>query len=148
MIASTSWPQSALNFFRNRISIVQGIPCLQYVTPYSRSSRRGLKKTGRQVFLGAFEKLLKATVSFVTSVCLEQLGSNLTDGSYVYWTVHHLDCWLKRNQLALLFLYIMLNMFRMLIHPSSGACDLCVVLFLTGIEVFANAKTSIPHRSM
>ena len=31
--------------------------------------------------------------------------------------------------LALLFLYIKLNMFRMLIHPSSGACDLCVELF-------------------
>jgi len=28
--------------------------------------------------------------------------------------------------LALLFLYLMLNMFRMLIHPSSGACDLFV----------------------
>jgi len=31
--------------------------------------------------------------------------------------------------LALLFLYIMLNMFRMLIQPSSGACDLFVELF-------------------
>jgi len=31
--------------------------------------------------------------------------------------------------LALLFLYVMLNMFRMLIHPSSGAYDLCVELF-------------------
>jgi len=31
--------------------------------------------------------------------------------------------------LALIFLYLMLNMFRMLIHPSSGACDLCVELF-------------------
>jgi len=31
--------------------------------------------------------------------------------------------------LALLFHYLMLNMFRMLIHPSSGACDLCVELF-------------------
>jgi len=31
--------------------------------------------------------------------------------------------------LALLFHYIMLNMFRMLIHPSSGACDLFVELF-------------------
>jgi len=31
--------------------------------------------------------------------------------------------------LALLFPYIMLNMFRMLIHPSSGARDLCVELF-------------------
>jgi len=26
--------------------------------------------------------------------------------------------------LALLFHYLMLNMFRMLVHPSSGACDL------------------------
>jgi len=31
--------------------------------------------------------------------------------------------------LALLFLYLMLNMFWMLIHPSSGACDLYVELF-------------------
>ena len=30
--------------------------------------------------------------------------------------------------LALLFQYFMLNMFRMLIHPSSGACDLFVEL--------------------
>jgi len=31
--------------------------------------------------------------------------------------------------LALLFLYLMLNMFRMLIHPSSRVCDLFVELF-------------------
>ena len=31
--------------------------------------------------------------------------------------------------LALLFHYLMLNMFRMLIHPSSGACDLFVEFF-------------------
>ena len=31
--------------------------------------------------------------------------------------------------LALLFPYLMLNMFRVLIHPSSGACDLFVELF-------------------
>ena len=31
--------------------------------------------------------------------------------------------------LALLFHYLMLNMFRMLIHPSSGAYDLFVELF-------------------
>jgi len=34
-----------------------------------------------------------------------------------------------------LFLYLMLNMFRMLIHPSSGACDLCVELFLGCIDL-------------
>jgi len=31
--------------------------------------------------------------------------------------------------LALLFHYLMLNMFRMLVHPFSGACDLLVELF-------------------
>jgi len=31
--------------------------------------------------------------------------------------------------LALLFHYLMLTVFRMLIHPSSGACDLFVELF-------------------
>jgi len=31
--------------------------------------------------------------------------------------------------LALLFHYLMLNMFRMLIHPSSGPCELFVELF-------------------
>ena len=31
--------------------------------------------------------------------------------------------------LALLFHYLMFNVFRMLEHPSSGACDLFVLLF-------------------
>ena len=31
--------------------------------------------------------------------------------------------------LALLFHYLLLNKFRMLVHPSSGACDLFVDLF-------------------
>jgi hypothetical protein len=31
--------------------------------------------------------------------------------------------------LALLFHYLILNMFGMLIHPSSGTCDLFVELF-------------------
>ena len=51
--------------------------------------------------------------------------------SYVNWTVHHLDRWIKIDQLdvALLFHYLLLNVFRMLVHPSSGACDLFVELF-------------------
>ena len=31
--------------------------------------------------------------------------------------------------LAVLFHYLMLNMFRMLVHPSSGACDIFAELF-------------------
>ena len=52
--------------------------------------------------------------------------------SYVYWTVHHLDSWIKKDQLDVTCFIIslfMLNMFRMLIHPSSGAWDLFVELF-------------------
>ena len=46
--------------------------------------------------------------------------------------------------LPFLFPYLMLNMFRMLIHPSSGACDLFVELFhglycSVRIEVFVLA---------
>jgi len=46
--------------------------------------------------------------------------------------------------LALLLHYLMLYMFQMLIHPSSGACDLFVELFRgfycsVRIEVFALA---------
>jgi len=57
-------------------------------------------------------------------------GSNIT--SYVYWIVHHLDIEYRETNLmslVLLFLYLLLNMFRMLIHPSSGPCDLFVELF-------------------
>jgi len=51
---------------------------------------------------------------------------------YVYWTVHHLDSWIKIDQLdviCIIFHYLLLNMFRMLVHPSSGACYLFVELF-------------------
>ena len=69
--------------------------------------------------------------------------------SYVYWIVHLLDNWIKRDQLDVTFFffsfhYLMLNMFRILIHPSSGVCDLFVELFLglycsVMIKVFALA---------
>jgi len=40
-------------------------------------------------------------------------------------------CRLQTNlmSLAFLFHYFMLNVFRMLVHPSSGACDLFIELF-------------------
>ena len=46
--------------------------------------------------------------------------------------MNHLDSGIKIDNLmslALLFHYLLLNMFRMLVHPSSGACDLFVELF-------------------
>ena len=60
--------------------------------------------------------------------------------------------------LALLFLYLMLNMFRMLIYPSSGACDLFVELFhglycsgqmCVGVTMCTSASACIriPHHS-
>jgi hypothetical protein len=37
--------------------------------------------------------------------------------------------------LALLFHYLLLNMFRMLVHPSSGACDLLWISFMCCIAL-------------
>ena len=63
--------------------------------------------------------------------------------------------------LALLFHYLLLSMFRMLVHPSSGACDLFVELFhvlycsgtmCVGVTVlvicaghYGNLETSFPR---
>ena len=44
--------------------------------------------------------------------------------------------------LTLLFQYLMLNMFRMLIHPSSGACDLFVEL-LHGLYCQMNSTMTL-----
>ena len=37
--------------------------------------------------------------------------------------------------LALLFHYLLLNMFRMLLHSSSGACDLLWIYFMCCISL-------------
>jgi len=37
--------------------------------------------------------------------------------------------------LALLFHYLLLNMFRMLVHPSSGACDLLWIYIMCCIAL-------------
>ena len=56
--------------------------------------------------------------------------------SNVCWTVNHCNSWGIKNQLDVTcyfcFTYYLLNMFRTLIRPSSGACD-CVF--------------ELPHRS-
>jgi len=44
--------------------------------------------------------------------------------------------------LAFLFHYLMLNMFRMLIHPSSGACDLFVELF-HGLHCYGSMRVGV-----
>ena len=51
--------------------------------------------------------------------------------------------------LAILFHYLMLNMFRMLIHPYSGACDLFVELFrglyCSGSMCVGEAEAIVPQ---
>ena len=44
--------------------------------------------------------------------------------------------------LALLFHYLMLNMFRMLIHPSSGACDLFGVVSVYRLQPASRYHTT------
>ena len=48
------------------------------------------------------------------------------------------QCWIKIDQLmslVLLFHYLLLTMFRMLVHPSSGACDLLWIYFMCCIAL-------------
>ena len=51
---------------------------------------------------------------------------------YVYWTVNHCDIWRIKDQLDVTWYFYftsdVLNMFRTLIYPSSGACDYSVEL--------------------
>jgi len=56
--------------------------------------------------------------------------------------VHHLDSLIKIDQLDvtlllifLLFHYLLLNMFRMLVHPSSGAYELLWIYFMCRIAL-------------
>jgi len=52
--------------------------------------------------------------------------------------VHHLDSWITIDQLEVtcfFFYYLMLNMFRMLVHPSSEACDLLWIYFMCCIAL-------------
>ena len=80
--------------------------------------------------LGASVKVRKATISFVMfhcpSVCLSARNNSAPTGSIIL-IVEKRETNLM--SLALLFYYLMLNMFRMLIHPSSAACDLFFELF-------------------
>ena len=46
--------------------------------------------------------------------------------SYVYWTVHHLDSWIKRDQLDDTCFIISLFNAQHVSDPSSGACNLFV----------------------
>jgi len=60
--------------------------------------------------------------------------------SYVYWTVHHLTSWIHWTNLMLLYeSFLLLNIFRMLLHSSSGASDCtyvnCPVSVCTGVLV-------------
>ena len=64
---------------------------------------------------------------------------NHTD-SYVYWTVHHLTSWINWTNLMSLFEgFLLLNMFRVLLHSASGADDClwvyCSVSVCTGVLV-------------
>jgi len=45
--------------------------------------------------------------------------------------------------LALIFHYLLINMFRMLVHPSSGACDLLLIYFVC-CQCFSLHKDTTP----
>ena len=81
--------------------------------------------------------------------------------SFVSFLLNDINNWIKIDQLmslALLYHYLLLNMFRMLVHPSSGACGLlwiyfmccialvrCVLVLRCGSAGVASACIRIPH---
>ena len=56
-------------------------------------------------------------------------SSSMCVGVTLWWCGIRMQAEALVMSLSLLFLYLMLNIFRMLIHPFSGACDLFVELF-------------------
>ena len=67
----------------------------------------------------------------VTIIISSPVISKYSLESYVYWTVCHCDSWRIRPTWCHLLFYFtsyVLNMFRALIYPSSGACDYSVEL--------------------
>jgi len=58
-------------------------------------------------------------------------------------TCHGEYRWTNLMSLVLLFHYLLLNMFRMLVHPSSGACELLWIYFMCCSS--ASACIRIPH---
>jgi len=50
--------------------------------------------------------------------------------SYIYWTVHHLDSWIKRDQLDVTCFIISLFNAQHVSDPSSGACDYLLSYFM------------------
>ena len=73
-------------------------------------------------------------VNILSAYCaISHQATKQNCASYAYWTMHHLDIWIKVDQLDdTCFIIILLNMFQMLICPSSGASEylLCCVGWL------------------
>ena len=83
---------------------------------------------------------------FVNSV--ESVNPSL---SYVYWTVHHCNSWRIKDQLDVTcyfyFTSYVLNMFRTLIYPSSGACTTCASACNTDTTPTQPHQISNTHRT-
>ena len=50
--------------------------------------------------------------------------------------------------LAFLFHYLLFNMFRMLAHPSSGACDLVWIYFMGCIALHKDTTPPQPNHTV
>jgi hypothetical protein len=82
--------------------------------------------------------LMNTSLFPVLLVC--KFGWETEIEAYVYWTVHHLTSWINRTNLMWLYeSFLLLNMFRKLLHSSSGADDrmwvYCSVSVCTGVLV-------------
>ena len=67
---------------------------------------------------------------FLTSVMCLKFKKKISLSSFNFYLLLPLSLpYIGMSSATLLFHHLLLNMFRMLVHPSSGACDLFVELF-------------------
>jgi len=105
-------------------------------TPSSRVTRKGGGYPTSQSICrmenGTTFLLLLKNRNYVGCSLIYKIGAIHMCVSYVYWTAHHCGSWrIKYKPDVTFYLYFtsyVLNMFRTLIYPSSGACDCSVEL--------------------
>ena len=79
---------------------------------------------------------------------------NKEKASYVYWAEHHLTSWINwTNLMSLYESFLLLNVFRMLLHSSSRADDCmrvhCSVSVCTApVQQYTPKQSSIPAYSI
>ena len=108
-------------FFKIRVRRKEFVTSLSFHKQYLKSMN---------VICAWVKDILCTYRAIVFKYVVQNLGIHFA--TYVYWTVHHCNSWRTKRpswcHLLFYFTSYVLNMFRTIIYPSSGACDCAVEL--------------------